>query len=216
MAFIETVLCQNEENEKKQPAFETDTGGYMSNIFGFLSSEKQLPDNCRNDVTLAYFMRSPDFTRVIENRTTGTIRYQTENKIREIKTDDTAAVRTAKTFGISVEEGRHIAGLEVFLTELKSGTTIMFSSLQEFSSDDSAAVYLYRKMSSEGIRLQFLNEPWLNNEIYRSGLKEYVGLDGIIQKIIRATYDKPDAGFQYLEELSRSESNKSKKNELKR
>jgi hypothetical protein len=92
----------------------------------------------------------------------------------------------------------------------------MFSSLQEFSSDDNAAVYLYRKMSSEGIRLQFLNEPWLNNEIYRSGLKEYVGLDGIIQKIIRATYDKPDAGFQYLEELSRSESNKSKKNELKR
>ena len=186
----------------------------MPVTYGYLSSSQQLPDDCRNDTTLEYFMKAPEFVRVIENRTAGTIRHREGNRIKEYKADDARALKEAKAFGVSLEEGRHLSVIEQFLSALQPGSVLMFTSIEEFSGSSEIALYLYGKMSSEGIRLQFLKEPWLDNDIYRIGSKEYSGMETIIQRIISVTYESNDQKKSYLTVLSRTESNKAKKNEL--
>ena len=186
------------------------------NTYGFLSSKQQLPDNCRNDAKLQYFMRDSEFIRVIENRTEGTIRYSDGNCMRVCRASKEKALSKAKAFGVSIEEGRHINALENFLSRLTPGSVLMFTSVEQFSSGSEAALYLYRRMDEEGIILHFLNQPWLDNELFRSCRQEYARIDSVIQRIIKATYEKIDPKNSYMELISTSETNEAKKNEAEK
>jgi hypothetical protein len=184
--------------------------------YGFLSSNQQLPDNCRNDATLQYFMRNSDFIRVIENRTEGTIRYNDGNQIQVCCASKEKALSKAKAFGVSIDEGRHINALEIFLSKLAPGSILMFTSIEQFSSGSEAAVYLYHKTDEEGIILRFLDQPWLDNELYRSCRQEYARIDSVIQRIIKATYETIEPRNSYMSLISVTETNKDKKNEAEK
>lgn len=77
-----------------------------------------------------------------------------------------------------------------FISVLEPGTVLMFFTISDLSSDYRTALYLYKKMNSEGIQLKFLKEPWLNNEIYISTLVEYPEMDEVVQRVLRATFEK--------------------------
>ena len=181
--------------------------------YGFLSSSKPLPEDFTNNTTLEYFMHDSDFVRVIENKTDGTIRFRKGNQICECRFDSGSALKEAKAFGISLEEGKHIDVMGRFISELESGAVIMFTAVTDLSVNTEASLYLYRKMDREGINLRFLREPWLNNEIYKSVRRECGEIDSVIQSVFRATYESIDYKNSYIALLCRSESNEAKKNE---
>ena len=121
-------------------------------------------------------------------------------------------MKKAKAFLVSFEEGRHIDVLESFISILEPGNRIMFMSIEDLSQSSEEALHLYRRISHNGIRLQFLRQPWLNNEIFASGLNEYPGMDSIVQRIIAASYKENDTLSPYLTLLSQTETNAAKKN----
>lgn len=157
-------------------------------------------------------MRDCEFVRVIENRTEGTIRFRKGDQLCECRFDSGSALKEAKAFGITLEEGKHINVMERFLSELESGTIMMFSDVTDLSANTESALYLYRKMDREGINLKFLKEPWLNNEIYKSARRDCAEIDSVIQSIFRATYESIDYKNSYLGVLCSTESNEAKKN----
>ena len=157
-------------------------------------------------------MRDCDFVRVIENRTEGTIHFKKGNQLCECRFDSGSALKDAKAFGIILEEGKHINVMDRFLSELESGSTMMFSAVTDLSTNTESALYLYRKMDREGINMKFLKEPWLNNEIYKSVRRDCAEIDSVIQSIFRATYENIDYKKSYLALLSGTESNVAKKN----
>ena len=162
----------------------------MPATYGFLSSDHQLSEKFRNEATMAYFMLDCDYIRVIENRTDGTIRFRKGKKIHELRSDDKSSLQDAKDFSVSLEEGKHINVMTQFISVLEPGTVLMFFTISDLSSDYRTALYLYKKMNSEGIQLKFLKEPWLNNEIYISTLVEYPEMDEVVQRVLRATFEK--------------------------
>ena len=143
----------------------------------------------------------------------GTIRYSDGDRIQVCRASKEKALSKAKAFGVSIDEGRHINALENFLSKLTPGSIVMFTSIEQFSSGSEAALYLYRKMDEEGIILQFLNQPWLDNELFKSCRQEYARIDNVIQRIIKATYEKIEPRNSYMELISATETNAAKKNE---
>ena len=184
--------------------------------YGFLSSPEPLPEDISNNMTLEYFMRDSDFVRVIENRTDGTIRFRKGNRLCECRADKSSALKEAKSFGISLEEGKHLDVMVRFLSELEPGSAIMFSTVTDLSANTEAALYLYRRMDKEGINLRFIKEPWINNELYKSARRECGEIDSVIQSVFRATYESIDYQNSYIALLCRSESNEAKKNGQKK
>lgn len=185
----------------------------MPSTYGFLSSPQQLPDDCRNEITLEYFMRDSEFIRAIENRTEGTIRYKKDNRVRICSSKKSDRALTDNVFAFTEEERRHFNVLDKFLSELEAGSTIMFNSIKDISAKSEAAVKLYLKSTRKGVCLQFIAEPWLNNDIYSGFLYDYSETNSLIQRVVKATYEGTDAKSSFLKTLSNTESNKAKKNE---
>ena len=184
----------------------------MPATYGFLSSSQQLSEDIRNEATLEYFMHDCDFIRVIENRTDGTIRFRKGKQICECRADNKSALNDAKEFAVSLEEGKHINVMDKFISKLESGSVLMFSTVTDLSYRAETALYLYRKMNSEGIIIQFLKEPWLNNNIYKSVQRNCAEIDGVIQSVLRATYERIDYKNSYIGLLCNTETNEAKKN----
>lgn len=183
----------------------------MGNVYGYLCADYPLEQNCSNEITLAYYMRHSDFIRVIENRSEGTIRLNNGTGTVLLKADSVSISGESYEFGVSREEGCHINVIRKYIDYLAPGALILMTTIKELSNDSRAALYLYRRLMSRGIAVEFLDEPWLNTSIFTLARKEYSAADLIIQNIIQATFER-ETGNSYMEILSRTESNQAKKN----
>jgi hypothetical protein len=85
--------------------------------------------------------------------------------------------------------------------------------IKELSPDTQSSLYLYRRMIHLGIAAEFFDQPWLNTKSYSIARQEYTGTDLLVQNIFRATYEHLNQNSGYLTILSRTESNRAKKNE---
>ena len=184
----------------------------MGTVYGYLCADYPLSDDCRNNTTIAYYMKDSSFIRIIENRKEGTIRYRCGNETVRLSASEKDIKKLSAEFGLSEAESMHISLMDKLFVSLNPGSLVMFSSVKELSPDPQSSLYLYRRMIHLGIAAEFLDQPWLNTKSYSIARQEYTGTDLLVQNIFRATYEHLNQNSGYLTILSRTESNRAKKN----
>jgi len=185
----------------------------MGTVYGYLCADYPLPDDCRNNTTIAYYMKDSSFIRIIENRKEGTIHYRCGNETVRLSASEKDIKKLSAEFGLSEAESMHVSLIDRLFVSLNPGTLVMFSSVKELSPDAQSSLYLYRRMTHLGIAAEFLDQPWLNTKSYSIARQEYAGTDLLVQSIFQATYEQLNQNSGYLTILSRTESNRAKKNE---
>lgn len=77
--------------------------------------------------------------------------------------------------------GRKIEGRQQFknlLRIVKAGDTIVFDSVSRMSRNAEEGVALYFELYEKGIKLVFLNEAYINTEVYEKALQNHVQMTG--------------------------------------
>ena len=90
--------------------------------------------------------------------------------------------------------GRH--EFQKLLNKVQSGDTIIFDSVSRMSRNAAEGFELYKKLFDDGVNLVFINEPYINTEVYRATRDSLVPMTGTDVDLILAGVN------QYLMKLA--------------
>lgn len=99
-----------------------------------------------------------------------------ERQIRNILAVNAQAKIYQEVFTGTKTTGRR--KLEALLKRVQSGDTIIFDSVSRMSRDAEEGYALYKELYDKGIRLVFINEPYIDTDVYENARKTLVPLTG--------------------------------------
>lgn len=89
-----------------------------------------------------------------------------DRQIRNILAVDASAKIYQEIFTGTKTTGRH--EFQKLLNKVQSGDTIIFDSVSRMSRNASEGFELYKKMFDDGVNLVFINEPYINTDVYKA------------------------------------------------
>lgn len=89
-----------------------------------------------------------------------------DRQIRNILAVDASAKIYQEIFTGTKTTGRH--EFQKLLNKVQSGDTIIFDSVSRMSRNAAEGFELYKKLFDDGVNLVFINEPYINTEVYRA------------------------------------------------
>ena len=88
-----------------------------------------------------------------------------DRQIRNILAVDASAKIYQEIFTGTKTTGRH--EFQKLLNKVQSGDTIIFDSVSRMSRNASEGFELYKKLFDDGVNLVFINEPYINTDVYK-------------------------------------------------
>ena len=95
-----------------------------------------------------------------------TDRQNIDRQIRNILAVDASAKIYQEIFTGTKTTGRH--EFQKLLNKVQSGDTIIFDSVSRMSRNASEGFELYKKLFDDGVNLVFINEPYINTDVYKA------------------------------------------------
>ena len=89
-----------------------------------------------------------------------------DRQIRNILAVDASAKIYQEIFTGTKTTGRH--EFQKLLNKVHSGDTIIFDSVSRMSRNASEGFELYKKLFDDGVNLVFINEPYINTDVYKA------------------------------------------------
>ena len=89
-----------------------------------------------------------------------------DRQIRNILAVDASAKIYQEVFTGTKTTGRH--EFQKLLNKVQSGDTIIFDSVSRMSRNASEGFELYKKLFDDGVNLVFINEPYINTDVYKA------------------------------------------------
>ena len=89
-----------------------------------------------------------------------------DRQIRNILAVDASAKIYQEIFTGTKTTGRH--EFQKLLNKVQSGDTIIFDSVSRMSRDAEEGFELYKKLFDDGVNLVFINEPYINTDVYKA------------------------------------------------
>ena len=89
-----------------------------------------------------------------------------DRQIRNILAVDASAKIYQEIFTGTKTTGRH--EFQKLLNKVQIGDTIIFDSVSRMSRDASEGFELYKKLFDDGVNLVFINEPYINTDVYKA------------------------------------------------
>ena len=89
-----------------------------------------------------------------------------DRQIRNILAVDASAKIYQEIFTGTKTTGRH--EFQKLLNKVQSGDTIIFDSVSRMSRNTSEGFELYKKLFDDGVNLVFINEPYINTDVYKA------------------------------------------------
>ena len=89
-----------------------------------------------------------------------------DRQIRNILAVDASAKIYQEVFTGTKTTGRH--EFQKLLTKVHSGDTIIFDSVSRMSRNAAEGFELYKKLFDDGVNLVFINEPYINTDVYKA------------------------------------------------
>ncbi len=89
-----------------------------------------------------------------------------DRQIRNILAVDASAKIYQEIFTGTKTTGRH--EFQKLLNKVQSGDTIIFDSVSRMSRNASEGFELYKKLFADGVNLVFINEPYINTDVYKA------------------------------------------------
>lgn len=117
-----------------------------------------------------------------------------DRQIRNILAVDASTKIYQEIFTGTKTTGRH--EFQKLLNKVQSGDTIIFDSVSRMSRNASEGFELYKKLFDDGVNLVFINEPYINTEVYRATRDSLVPMTGTDVDLILAGLN------QYLMKLA--------------
>lgn len=117
-----------------------------------------------------------------------------DRQIRNILAVDASAKIYQEIFTGTKTTGRH--EFQKLLNKVQSGDTIIFDSVSRMSRNVAEGFELYKKLFDDGVNLVFINEPYINTEVYRATRDSLVPMTGTDVDLILAGVN------QYLMKLA--------------
>lgn len=88
-----------------------------------------------------------------------------DRQIRNILAVDASAKIYQEVFTGTKTTGRH--EFQKLLNKVQSGDTIIFDSVSRMSRNAAEGFELYKKLFDDGVNLVFINEPYINTDVYK-------------------------------------------------
>ena len=117
-----------------------------------------------------------------------------DRQIRNILAVDASAKIYQEIFTGTKTTGRR--EFQKLLNKVQSGDTIIFDSVSRMSRNAAEGFELYKKLFDDGVNLVFINEPYINTEVYRATRDSLVPMTGTDVDLILAGVN------QYLMKLA--------------
>lgn len=117
-----------------------------------------------------------------------------DRQIRNILAVDASAKIYQEIFTGTKTTGRY--EFQKLLNKVQSGDTIIFDSVSRMSRNAAEGFELYKKLFDDGVNLVFINEPYINTEVYRATRDSLVPMTGTDVDLILAGVN------QYLMKLA--------------
>lgn len=117
-----------------------------------------------------------------------------DRQIRNILAVDASAKIYQEIFTGTKTTGRH--EFQKLLNKVQSGDTIIFDSVSRMSRNAAEGFELYKKLFDDGVNLVFINEPYINTDVYRATRDSLVPMTGTDVDLILAGVN------QYLMKLA--------------
>lgn len=89
-----------------------------------------------------------------------------DRQIRNILVVDASAKIYQEIFTGTKTTGRH--EFQKLLNKVQSGDTIIFDSVSRMSRNAAEGFELYKKLFDDGVNLVFINEPYINTDVYKA------------------------------------------------
>lgn len=89
-----------------------------------------------------------------------------DRQIRNILAVDASVKIYQEIFTGTKTTGRH--EFQKLLNKVQSGDTIIFDSVSRMSRNASEGFELYKKLFDDGVNLVFINEPYINTDVYKA------------------------------------------------
>lgn len=89
-----------------------------------------------------------------------------DRQIRNILAVDASAKIYQEIFTGTKTTGRH--EFQKLLNKVQGGDTIIFDSVSRMSRNASEGFELYKKLFDDGVNLVFINEPYINTDVYKA------------------------------------------------
>ena len=89
-----------------------------------------------------------------------------DRQIRNILAVDASAKIYQEVFTGTKTTGRH--EFQKLLNKVQSGDTIIFDSVSRMSRNAAEGFELYKKLFDDGVNLVFINEPYINTDVYKA------------------------------------------------
>ena len=89
-----------------------------------------------------------------------------DRQIRNILAVDASAKIYQEIFTGTKPTGRH--EFQKLLNKVQSGDTIIFDSVSRMSRNAAEGFELYKKLFDDGVNLVFINEPYINTDVYKA------------------------------------------------
>lgn len=89
-----------------------------------------------------------------------------DRQIRNILAVDASAKIYQEIFTGTKTTGRH--EFQKLLNKVQRGDTIIFDSVSRMSRDAAEGFELYKKLFDDGVNLVFINEPYINTDVYKA------------------------------------------------
>ena len=89
-----------------------------------------------------------------------------DRQIRNILAVDASAKIYQEIFTGTKTTGRH--EFQKLLNKVQSGDTIIFDSVSRMSRNAAEGFELYKKLFEDGVNLVFINEPYINTDVYKA------------------------------------------------
>lgn len=89
-----------------------------------------------------------------------------DRQIRNILAVDASAKIYQEIFTGTKTTGRH--EFQKLLNKVQSGDTIIFDSVSRMSRNAAEGFELYKKLFDDGVNLVFINEPYINTDVYKA------------------------------------------------
>lgn len=89
-----------------------------------------------------------------------------DRQIRNILAVDASAKIYQEIFTGTKTTGRH--EFQKLMNKVQSGDTIIFDSVSRMSRNASEGFELYKKLFDDGVNLVFINEPYINTDVYKA------------------------------------------------
>ena len=172
--------------------------------YGYFSSDKDLPNDYTDKLTLYMIGKYKQYFSIFENRTNHTLRIVKGAESEQIELSPSASSNIRRFTKKEFEEDEmHLWLLEKLTDKIPADSTIVFKHIEALGRTAEYALKAYKKIAESGVQMRFVNISPLNSEAFlTTGKKLDNNLIPLLTKQIELALKEEEEKKEIKETLS--------------